>query len=62
MFVSTMRERWVGTTYLRRKCGSKAVAGKSRNAGNVMRFKTPTTTMEPSRDEARMLERFCTLC
>jgi hypothetical protein len=52
----------VRLTYLRRKCGSNAVAGKSKKAGNVMRFSTPTTTIKPSREEAKMLERFCTLC
>jgi hypothetical protein len=51
-----------GFTYLRKKCGSRVVAGKSKKAGKVMRFKTPTTTMKPSKDEAKMLERFCTLC
>jgi hypothetical protein len=48
-------------THLRRKCGSNVTAGNSKKAGNVMRFKTPTTTMKPSNDEAKMLERFCTL-
>jgi hypothetical protein len=38
------------------------VAGKSRKAGNVMRFNTPTTTMKPNKEEAKMLERFCNLC
>jgi hypothetical protein len=48
-------------THLRRKWGSNVTAGNSKNAGKVMRFRTPTTTMKPSNDEAKMLERFCTL-
>jgi hypothetical protein len=46
------------STYFLWKCGSKVVAGNSKNAGNVMRLKMPTTTMKPRIDEAKMPERF----
>lgn len=48
-------------THFRLKCGSSSSAGSSKNAGKVMRLKTPTTSMQPSMDEAKMLERFCRL-
>jgi hypothetical protein len=50
-----------GQTYLRVKCGRRSREGRRRKAGKVMRLKTPTTSMEPNMDEAKMLERFCGL-
>lgn len=61
LWLSVKVRRREGLTYLRLKWGSKVVAGRSRNAGKVMRLKMPTTTMKPRMDEARMPERFCTL-
>lgn len=49
-------------THFRWKCGSRLKAGRTKKAGNVMRLKTPTTTIKPKMDEAKMPERFCTLC
>lgn len=59
--ISHVRLVAIRATDLRRKWGSKVVAGTSKKAGKVMRLKMPTTAMKPSRDEARMPERFCNL-
>lgn len=46
------------TTYFRWKWGIRLSEGSNRNAGNVMRLKTPVTTRKPRRDEAKTPERF----